>query len=235
MTVWLQEARTIDIDTCQSWYFRANEPQTVVDKMIDIVEDALRSPEATTRARHLAARWGGDDHTGDVLEAFTKMRDSFAIYRAPFFGPRGVVLSAGHAYTVTNRLITRPLLAKPELLTPVEEAYFLPFIFATDENLARMDYNTAHGYRRTAPEGYRSLEFHKIYDPAIAAAETFERITGAPEERWFRQLALSLCLWASMVRSHDNFYAAQVIRDRHAKDLAGPRPASPWPAATTRK
>jgi hypothetical protein len=35
-------------------------------------------------------------------------------------------------------------------------------------------------------------------------------------------LALSLRMWASTVRSHDNFYFAQAIRDRHVDDLAKP-------------
>ena len=221
------EVQTIDIDTCQPWYYRANEPLPTVSRLVDIVEDSLRAPahsdaERNQQARRLAARWGGENNAAGVLEAFTRMRESFSIFRGPFFPPRDVVLSPGHAYTVTNRLITRPLLAKPELLTAAEEAYFLPFIFSTDERDARLDYNTAHGYRRTAPNEYRSTAFKSVHDPALAAAVAFEQIVSAPEGRWFRQLARSLRIWAGTVRSHDNFYAAQLIRDRHAEDLAKP-------------
>jgi len=221
------EVQTIDIDTCQPWYYRANEPLPAVSRLVDIVEDSLRAPahsdaERNQQARRLAARWGGENNAAGVLEAFTRMRESFSIFRGPFFPPRDVVLSPGHAYTVTNRLITRPLLAKPELLTAAEEAYFLPFIFSTDERDARLDYNTAHGYRRTAPNEYRSTAFKSVHDPALAAAVAFEQIVSAPEGRWFRQLARSLRIWAGTVRSHDNFYAAQLIRDRHAEDLAKP-------------
>ena len=221
------DVQTVDIDTCQPWYYRANEPLPTVTRLVDIVEDSLRTPahseaERNGQARRLAVRWGGESNAAKVLEAFTRMRESFSIFRGPFFPPRDVVLSPGHAYTVTNRLITRPLLIKPELLTPEEEAYFLPYIFCTDEREARLDYNTAHGYRRTAPNEYRSAAFKSIHDPALAAAGAFEQVAGAPEGRWFRQVALSLRMWAGTVRSHDNFYSAQLIRDRHEEDIAKP-------------
>jgi hypothetical protein len=122
----------------------------------------------------------------------------------------------------TNRLMTRPLVIKPELLTREEEAYFLPFIFSTDENDARLDYNTAHGDRRGGVTEYRSAVFRSIHHTAIEAAGIFEQAADAPEAAWFRQLALSLRLWASMVRSHDNFYFGQEIRDRRKEELAMP-------------
>ena len=56
----------------------------------------------------------------------------------------------------------------------------------------------------------------------LAAAAILEQVSDAPERTWLRQLALSLRMWASTVRSHDNFYFAQVIRDRHGEDLAKP-------------
>lgn len=222
------EVRTIDLDTCQSWYFRANEPIATVQRLVDMVEDAIRSParseaERAQQARRLAVRWGGEKNADRVQEAWSLVRQSFNIFaERSFFAPRDVVLSPGYAYTVTNRLITRPLVVKPELLTPEEEAYFLPYIFSTDEQDARLDYNTAHGYRRTVSSEYRSSAFKKVHDPALQAAAIFEQARDAPEGSWFQQLALSLRMWASAVRSHDNFYFAQVIRDRRAEDLAKP-------------
>ena len=68
---------------------------------------------------------------------------------------------------------------------------------------------------------YRSPEFRQIHDSALRAASLFEQAVEAPERAWFRQLGLSLRLWASTVRSHDNFYFGQVIRDQHKEDLAG--------------
>ncbi|MEK7405427.1 MAG: hypothetical protein AAB225_09985 [Acidobacteriota bacterium] len=223
------EVQTIDIDTCQPWYYRANEPISTVRRLVDIVEDSLKSParseaDRTEQARRLAVRWGGEKNADRVLEAFNLVRQSFSIFaERPFFPPRDVILSPGHAYTVTNRLITRPLLVKPELLSREEEAYFLPYIFTTDEQDARLDYNTAHGYRRTGLNEYRSQSFKDTHDSALAAAAILEQVTtDAPDRSWLHQLALSLRMWASTVRSHDNFYFAQAIRDRHAEDLAKP-------------
>jgi hypothetical protein len=220
--------QTVDIDTCQPWYLRAEQPVATVRRLVEVVADSMERPvrseaDRTAQERRLAARWAGENNAGRLLEAFALVALSFSVFaERSFFAPRDVVLSPGYAYTVTNRLITRPLLIKPELLAPGEEAYFLPYIFSTDERDARLDYNTAHGARRTAPGEYRSPAFRNIHDTALAAAGIFESLAGAPERAWFRELALSLRMWASTVRSHDNFYAAQLIRDRHGDDLARP-------------
>jgi hypothetical protein len=218
------EVQTIDIDTCQSWYFRTNEPIPTVRRLVDIIEDSIKSPvrdsgNPVQKARTLAARWGGEKNADGVMEAFRLTRQSFALFSRSYF--RDVVLSPGYAYTATNRLMTRPLLLKPESLTRDQEAYFLPYIFSTDEKDARLDYNTAHGHRRTSPATYRSPAYKNVHDSARDAANLLEQAADAPERAWFGQLALSLRLWASTVRSHDNFYYAQVIRDRHKEDLAG--------------
>ena len=213
--------RTIDIDTCQPWYYRTDEPPATVERLVDIVEDSIRTPApAAEKAHALAARWGGAQHADRLVEAFQSIQQSFSVFKRPYF--RDVVLSPGYAYTATNRLITRPLLIKPEMLSHEEEAYFLPYIFSTDESDARLDYNTAHGDRRFGVSGLRSPEFRGIHDTALAAAAIFEDSAGAPESGWLRQMALSLRLWASTVRSHDNFYFAQEIRDRRKAELALP-------------
>jgi len=220
------EIRTVRIETCQSWYYRANEPIQTVERLVEIVEDSVRTPARgllarIQKARALAARWGGEKNADRVLEGFDLVRQSFRLFVRPFFPPIDVVLSPGYAYTVTNRLIARPLVIRPDLLAKEEEAYFLPYIFATQESDARLDYNVAHGARRTAPDRYRSDAFRSIHDPALEAASIFESVKEAPEASWFRQLAISLRLWASMVRSHDNFYFGQLIRDRNREVLAG--------------
>jgi hypothetical protein len=219
------QVQTVDIDTCQSWYYRTNEPLQTVRRLVDLVEDEIRSParslpDPAGKAEILAARWGGEKNAARLLEAFRLVKDSFGIFSKSYF--RNVVCSPGYAYTATNRLMTRPLVIKPELLTHDQEAYFLPFIFSTDENDARLDYNTAHGDRRFGVSEYHSPAFRTIHDSALAAAAIFEQATDAPERAWLGQLALSLRLWASTVRSHDNFYFAQVIRDRRKAELAMP-------------
>ncbi len=155
------------------------------------------------KARALAAQWGGTQHADRLVEAFQSIKQSFSVFARPYF--RDVVLSPGYAYTATNRLITRPLLIKPDLLSREQEAYFLPYIFSTDESDARLDYNTAHGDRRFGVRGRHSPEFRGIHDTALADAASFDEAAGAPERVWLCEMAVSLRLWASTVRSHDNF------------------------------
>ena len=219
------KTHTIDINTCQRWYFRTDEPLATVRRVVNIVEDCIKAPiqdnsDLTPKARSLAKVWAGAEAAHSVVEAFRLIEESFSIFSRSYF--RDVICSPGYAYTATNRLMTRPLLIKPELLSPEKEAYFLPFIFSTDEDDARLDYNTAHGDRRYGVSEYRSPEFSKIHDTALEAAGILEDLADSDEGAWFEQLALSLRLWASTVRSHDNFYFGQEIRDRNVEKLAAP-------------
>lgn len=218
--------RQVDINTCQSWYFRADEPLPVVERLVDLLEDSLRSPahglfEREQKAHTLATRWAGVQNADRVMEAFDLVQQSFRVYSRGFF--RDVVMPQDFAYTATNRLFTRPLVVKPELLTPEEESYFLPYVFSPDVRDARENYNTAMGDIRVGPAEYRSFMYGTVHDSAVDAAERFEQVPGdAPESAWFHQMALSLRLWASAVRSTNNFYFAQTIRDRHKEALAAP-------------
>jgi len=220
------EFHQVDINTCQSWYFRADESLPVVERLVDLVEDSLRLParglfSREQKAHALAAHWAGEQNADRVMEAFNLVQESFRIYARGNY--RDVVLPQDYAYPVTNRLLTRPLLVKPELLSPEEESYFLPYVFSTDEQNARLDYNTAMGERRVGPGEYRSFTYQSIHGSALEAAQRFEQAaSAAPEAAWLRQMALSLRLWASAVRSLNNFYFAQLIRDRHKQDFAAP-------------
>ena len=220
------EVRQIDINTCQSWYFRADEPIAVVERLVNLLEDSLRSPaqglfNREQKAHTLAVQWGGAKNADRIMEAFNLVQQSFRLYSRGFF--RDVVMPQDFEYTATNRLLTRPLVAKPELLTPEEESYFLPYVFSADEQNARLDYNTAMGDRRVGPAEYRSFMYRTVHDSALQAAQRFEQVAGdAPEAAWFHQMALSLRLWASAVRSTNNFYFAQLIRDHHKEGLAAP-------------
>ena len=221
------EVREIDINTCQSWYFRTDEPIAVVERLVDLVEDSLRSParglfNREQKAHTLAARWAGEQNADRVMEAFNLVQQSFRIYSRGNF--RDVVLPQDYAYTATNRLLTRPLVVKPELLTPEEESYFLPYVFSVDEQDARLDYNTAMGDRRIAPG--------RCIAPSCIRPSTAQRwkLPSASSRRpvtrrkphGFISWRFPSGLWASAVRSTDNFYFAQLIRDRHKEALAAP-------------
>jgi hypothetical protein len=112
------------------------------------------------------------------------------------------------------------LLFKPELLTPEEEAYFLPYVYAAEDNEARLDYKLVHGDRRFGLTEYHSPAYRNICESALHAAKILAQISDAPEKDWFIQLSLSMRLWASTLRSIDNYYFAQDIRDRHPQELA---------------
>ena len=49
---------------------------------------------------------------------------------------------------------------------------------------------------------------------------TMEAMPGAPEQQWLRDVAISLRMWVSSVRSTHNFHFAQAVRDRHKEALA---------------
>ena len=53
------------------------------------------------------------------------------------------------------------------------------------------------------------------------AAEIERLAEGTPQEAWLTKIALSLRVWASIMRSCHNFYFAQVIRDRNKEVLSG--------------
>jgi hypothetical protein len=114
---------------------------------------------------------------------------------------------------------------------PRELAHRVPhlgtFCFKTNIDL--------HGTRRTPTGGQpgpreplRIPAGERFLTRAAALAAEFEALPAAGRHaRFFRRMAAGVCAWASVVRSRLNFHAAQIIRDRHAAELAGPprRPA----------
>jgi hypothetical protein len=129
------------------------------------------------------------------------------------------------------RHLTRPLLIRPEVLSSAEESYFLPYVFNTRETEARSDYIDLHGGRFTGPAAWNDAGLRSALSAAARAAGLFERAAPAPEEQWFRRLALGLRLWAGEVRSIHNFYFGQLLRDRQKELLAG-QPRIPAKVAT---
>jgi hypothetical protein len=58
-------------------------------------------------------------------------------------------------------------------------------------------------------------------------AKTLEDLKGAPEAEFFRGVAASLRIYASLMRSANNFYSVQVLRDRNREKLGGPEVIPP--------
>jgi hypothetical protein len=206
-------------------YRRADEPLETTQKLVSMVGNFLNSPSYgptahLQRLQSLAADWGGVQNADRLVKAFCEMHDAFRLQKelAPQFSP----IYAG----VTMRLITRPLVINPGLLAPEEESYFLPYVFNVSTSEARNDYIDLHGTRMFGPSFGELRSFRRRLQENLSrvldAAKTFEEVKGAPEHQWLTRLSISLKMWVSVIRSIDNFYSAQLIRDRHGKELASP-------------
>ena len=211
---------TVLINTT-TMYARADEPPETVGKLLDMVEDCIREPAhglsaRLNKLRKLAARWGGERNAERLFEAFYRMDEALRLKQA--VAPRYSNFYCG----VSMRHLTRPLLIKPDLLAPEEESYFLPHVFNIHQGEARNDYIDLHGSRITGPARWEDAGLRNALNAALGAARTFESLRDAPEGKWLNQLALSLEMWVSEVRSIHNFYFAQLIRDRNSEALAGP-------------
>ena len=187
-------------------------------KVMEIVEDVIREPVSgyfsrLERLRRLAREWAGEAKADAVAEAFLAIHDAFCLRQA--VAPEYSVYYNG----LSMRYLTRPLVIKPDLLTPEEEAYFLPYVFNIHLNEARMDYIDLHGGRIDRVEivdPFRAM-LAKIRD----AAKVLEEAADTPEREWLKRLAVSWRLWTSIMRSCHNFFFGQQIRDRNKDVLAG--------------
>jgi hypothetical protein len=162
----------------------------------------------------LDARWGGKQNADALVEAFCEMNEAFLLKDA--VAPQ---YSNFYCY-VSTRYITRPLLFKSDLLTAEEETYFLPYVFNVSVGEGRNDYADMHGGRITGPASWDDAGLQNALARALHAAQLLEGVTDAPAQQWLRQSALSLRMWASGVRSMNNFYFGQLIRDRSAAAIA---------------
>jgi len=196
-------------------YCRFEDRPEAIAKLLEVMEDCINKPtdglaERLVKLWEIAGRWGGENNQDKVFEAFYNMNQAFALKNA-------VAQRYSNFYCgVSMRHLTRPLVLKPE-----EEAYFLPHIFNVRENEARMDWIDLHGGRMYGPSRWDDGGLRRALSTALRAARTLENLEGAPEEKWLKQVALSLKMWAGEVRSIHNFYHAQLLRDRYAEILAG--------------
>ncbi len=219
--------KTLVLTVGQPWYFRGNESAETVAKLIDIAEAFYKKPFTGAIPRRqfveaLAARWGGAANQAALTAALVNMGHAFrtkheAVPGYDFYYFEGYL-------STSSRFLTRPLLIRPENLMPQEELYFLPHVFAVHEADARGNYQDAYETRLMGPPQWEYPILRAAFDEAIAAAESMEKLNGAPQQAWLRDVATALRMWVSTVRSTHNFYFAQEIRNRHAKLLSGAPP-----------
>jgi len=202
-----------------AWYSRADDTLRSVEKLVDMGQDCLSETTQGMVSRFdklhkLALRWGGKENADALVEAFYEMNEAFLLKNmvAPDY--------SNYYCFVSMRYITRPLLFKPDVLTAQEEAYFLPYVFNIFESEARNDYADFHGGRMKGPATWDDDALQNSITRALHAAQILEGITGAPSQEWLKDTALSLRMWVCAVRSMNNFYFAQLIRDRTAGIVA---------------
>lgn len=216
---------TVSIGTTE-WYDRAEETLLTVQRLVEIQQNCLLEPfrgfvSRFAKLQKLALLWGGKQNADCVVEAFSKWNEASRIKDAvaPQF--------SNFYFYVSTRCITRPLLFKPDVLTLEEERYFLPHVFNVSEAQARTDYIDVHGGRVTGPAAWDGAGLQSAIAEALGAAQLLDRAKDAPAQEWLQQVALSLKIWASAVRSMNNFYFGQLIRDRAAAAIAkGPHLSS---------
>lgn len=226
-----ERLRNPDVSTVfiglRAMYDRGFETIDTSARIVDLISDSFEAPYAGTwqrmeRLREVCGRWGGPDRADRLFEAFVNLNTALRI--------KGSAAGALGTYSggVTQRWITRPLMIKTDLLTPEEETYFLPYIFNIHEHEARYDYIDLAGSRlvpsvlpptRTDP---RIPAIQTVVNTLRQAAQAFSAAADGPEGAWLKRLSLSLALWTNMLRSSNNFYGAQLIRDRCQEILSGP-------------
>jgi len=206
---------------------RGDATLEAVAKAVDVVIDCLEKPATALRAQlaklhGLCVTWAGEKKADALLETLVAMDD--ALRARALVAPRFIPIHGA----ISIRHTTRPLVIKPELLTPEEEETFLPYIFNIHKSEARTDYNDLHGGRLLGPEDWQSeVMLERVFDDLTGIASTLEGMKDAPAGTWLWDLATSLRIQTSMVRSMRNFCAAQKIRDRHAAELAREQPYIP--------
>lgn len=212
-------------------YSRGHELHDVQAKVIDLVDAYVGDPMSGLMnriklLRKLCARWVGEDQADALLETLYDLHDALN-YRAatlPFFTANYAGMSMRH--------INRPLVAVPEKLSPEEESYWLPHVFNPSVKEARLDYIDFHGGRMTAPQSIDRASNPRVGPVATfgsrasGIADRLEKLEGAGADV-FRRMGTSLRIYASIIRSIGNFYAAQRVRDRHMDKFASGETRTP--------
>ena len=229
------QVTTILLRFADQYYGRADDSPAAIAKFADVFQAGFQTPlqskqQRLDKLREISVAWGGEVNRDAVFDAFVAMHEGLekiqaiapSYYRHPLF------------LRVSSRFMNRPLLINPEKLTPSEEAYFLPHVFNVDEQEARNDYIDGHGGRIRGTPTWRDETFLSALKDLRQAAKSLGSIKNAPESEWFENVALSLNMYASMIRSMDNFFHAQQIRDRHLEVIQAGVPIKPTKSSTQR-
>ena len=221
----LQRAQSAAVDTVIVTFSgvlrRAIDRPETVDRVLEMVDDGTERPVIPGLAARLdrlhdyCATWGGRENADALFEAFVDLDQALALMAA--------LVSWRHVYLAQSmRHLTRPLVFKPELLTPAEERTFLPYVFNIRESEARGDYIDFHGGRMSVGSGdaNENRPLLACLDTLRGVAATLESRRKAPAGKWLFDLGTSVRVLIGCTRSTHNFYYAQLVRDRHQAELA---------------
>src|SRR5690606_12718893 len=166
----------------RAWYSRGNdnvEGMKLAIEMVDHFMNALRQGKSTETARlvrELCDKWGGAS-AERLYAAFDELHKTMGRSRKSVGNLRPI------NWNVAARMINRPLVVAAQLLTPEEEAYFLPHVFNVSEEEARMDYIDIQGGRWLA-----QADSARVYaDKLNTIAEKFAALDKKLPEKSLRE------------------------------------------------
>ncbi len=187
-----------------------------MDLLIDNIDGQQQEEGAMSEEQQLyrmCTEWAGNEEAPLLYDAFKTLDEASQYKRESLKGASAMY------WGVSERHITRPLVFAPQLLSTEEESYFMPHVFNTSEEEARMDYTDIHGAHRTLTPGAANTYVSKVN----RAIMLFEKVSkNAHEKVFIKDMAIALKIHSSIFRSIGNFAEAQAIRDRNAEKLALP-------------
>ena len=164
-------------------YHRASIDPASAGRQMSLWSAAARQPRRLAHVvgrvdllRDLAEAEFGAAAADDVVDGWAHLHHAFDLQaHGPFSLPTPFVPTYG---AVSDRWLTRPLVAFPGELTADEEAYFLPHVFAVGDEERRRGLLDVHGYPAAdprAPHDLRSRYFNQIVAALEAAAGSFDQ------------------------------------------------------------
>ena len=205
-----------------SWYERGGNTIESTKPFFDVVHDFISQPvygriEILQKLRSLCDKWSDD---GDALfNTFCDLNDAFVYAEHAFPSFEGI-----HGY-VSSRLINRPCLIMPEKLTAEEEEYFMPYVFNLSLERARTNYMdnldlpVLYTWTRREEIWPYQNRVRKFTARLNSIADRLESSEGQMSQ-YLVKSAAGLRVYASFIRTWENFYKMQVLREQNADKLS---------------
>jgi len=178
-------------------YHRAAIDPESLRRQVALWELALRQPQ---RNQHLAGKIEllnalaasefDPAAVPELVDGWAHVHEAFKLQlHNPFRGPSRYLPMYG---AVSHRWLTRPMVPFPEELTPDDETYFLPHVFAVGDEARRSNLLDLHGYPAAdvnAPFDLRSAYYDQIAGELRFAAERFSVAARAADGKSGAELA----------------------------------------------